>query len=237
MAAQRLPMERHHHHRDVSGGSLRAAVFGAMDGLVSNGALIAGMIGAGAASGIVAMAGLAGLSAGALSMAVGEYTSVLSQTEATRAEVAREQRELKHSPDAEREELGQMYVARGVDPELATLVTEQIHRDPAVALRIHVLEELGVDADDLPSPWVAAGSSFAAFAGGALIPLLPLLAGATSALPVIVVTLFALFCSGALVTRLTGRSAWFGGSRQLILGVGAAAVAYGIGSLVGHTFT
>lgn len=230
-------MERHHHHRDVSGGSLRAAVFGAMDGLVSNGALIAGMIGSGAASGIVAMAGLAGLSAGALSMAVGEYTSVLSQTEATRAEVAREKRELKHSPDDERKELAHAYVARGVDPELAKLVAEQIHRDPSVALRIHVLEELGVDADDLPSPWVAAGSSLAAFAGGALIPLLPLLAGATSALPVIVVTLFALFCSGALVTRLTGRSAWFGGGRQLILGVGAAAIAYGIGSLVGHTFT
>ena len=233
--AQSYPMERHGHHRQVNGGWLRAGVFGAMDGLVSNGALIAGMMGAGAASGTVALAGLAGLAAGASSMAAGEYTSVASQTEATRAEIAREKREIEHAPEEEREELAQLYVARGVDPDLARHVTAQIHRDPAVALRIHVLEELGVDAEDLPSPWVAAASSFAAFAVGAAIPLLPLLLGPAGTTPVALVTLLALFCSGAAVTRLTGRPVWYGRSRQLVLGVLAGAFAFGIGHLSGQT--
>lgn len=225
--------EIHHQHRDVSGGWLRAAVFGAMDGLVSNGALIAGMIGGGASGSTVTLAGLAGLAAGASSMAAGEYTSVASQSEAVRKEIAVERRELEDNPRGERAELAKMYMSRGVEPELARQVAEQIHRNNAVALRIHVLEELGVDSDDLPSPWVAAGSSFAAFAVGAFIPVLPLLLGVSAAWPVIVVTLVALFVTGAAVTFLTGRSIWFGGTRQLLLGVLAALLAYGIGLLFG----
>ncbi|NEE02243.1 VIT1/CCC1 transporter family protein [Phytoactinopolyspora halotolerans] len=227
------PVELHHQHRDVSGGWLRAAVFGAMDGLVSNGALIAGMIGGGATGSTVTLAALAGLTAGASSMAAGEYTSVASQSEAARAEIEVERREIARHPEEEKAELAEMYASRGVDPELARQVAEQIHRDDAVALRIHVLEELGVDAEDLPSPWVAAGSSFAAFAVGALIPVLPLLLGAASVLPVVLVTLGALFATGAVVTVLTGRSPWFGGTRQLLLGVLAALFAFGVGHLFG----
>ena len=149
--------EIHHQHRDVTGGWLRPAVFGVMDGLVSNFALIAGVAGGGAEPGTVALAGLAGLVAGAFSMATGEYTSVASQTELTRAEIAVEQAEIRRRPEAELAELAGLYEARGVEPALARRVAEQLSRDPEQAWRVHAREELGVDPDDLPSPWTAAG--------------------------------------------------------------------------------
>ncbi|WP_067142495.1 VIT1/CCC1 transporter family protein [Microtetraspora malaysiensis] len=231
MTAQAV--ELHSHHRDVTGGWLRPAVFGVMDGLVSNAALLAGVVGGGATGTAVTVAGLAGLAAGAFSMATGEYTSVASQRELTQAEIAVERRELARNPEAEERELALLYQSRGLTPELAEEVARQLHRDDEVAWRVHAREELGLDPDDLPSPWVAAGSSFLAFAIGALIPVLPFLLGSSSMSAVIVLTAVALFATGALVARLTARSPLYGGGRQLVLGALAAAVTYGVGSLVG----
>jgi VIT1/CCC1 family predicted Fe2+/Mn2+ transporter len=227
--------ELHDHHRDGTGGWLRAAVFGAMDGLVSNFALIAGVVGAGAAPRMVVATGLAGLAAGACSMAAGEYVSVASQAEMTAAEIAMERRELERNPAGEAHELARLYQARGLDERLARQVADELSRDPEVAWRIHVKEELGVDPDDLPSPWVAATSSFAAFSVGALVPVLPFLFGLTSLLLTLVLSGAGLFLTGALVARLTTRPAWYGGLRQLGLGAVAAGVTFGIGSLVGAT--
>jgi vacuolar iron transporter family protein len=227
--------EIHDHHRDVTGGWLRAAVFGAMDGLVSNFALIAGVVGAGAPPRMVVATGLAGLAAGACSMAAGEYVSVASQAELTAAEIAVERRELQRNPVGEENELAMLYRARGLDERLAREVAQQLSRDPEVAWRIHVREELGVDPDDLPSPWVAATSSFAAFSAGALVPVLPFLFGLTSLFVTLVVSGAGLFLTGALVARLTSRPGWYGGLRQLGLGAVAAGVTFGIGHLVGAT--
>ena len=146
------PREPLHEHRDVTGGWLRPAVFGAMDGLVSNFALIAGVVGGGADSSTVALAGLAGLAAGAFSMAAGEYTSVASQSELALAEIELERRELHEHPEVELEELARMYARRGVDLELAREFARQVSRDPQQALEAHVWEELGVHPDELPSP-------------------------------------------------------------------------------------
>jgi VIT1/CCC1 family predicted Fe2+/Mn2+ transporter len=231
--ATTTPMELHTHHRDVTGGALRAAVFGAMDGLVSNFALIAGVAGSGASARTVLISGLAGLAAGAFSMAAGEYTSVASQTELTQAEIEVERAELRHSPEAEERELRALYEARGVSPDLAREVARQLSADPEVAWRIHAREELGVDPDGLPSPWVAACSSFVCFALGALIPLLPYLLGITSIALVAAVSAVGLFVAGAAVARLTARPAWYGGARQLLLGSLAAAATFGLGGLVG----
>jgi VIT1/CCC1 family predicted Fe2+/Mn2+ transporter len=126
-----------------------------------------------------------------------------------------------------------MYVGRGVEPDLALEVSRQIHRDFDKAVDVHTREELGVTLDGLPSPLLAAGSSFVSFAIGAIIPVLPYLLGADSLLPGIIVSLIGLFAAGAVVTRVTSRSWWFGGIRQLILGAIAAALTYGIGNLVG----
>jgi VIT1/CCC1 family predicted Fe2+/Mn2+ transporter len=230
-------VEMHGHHRDVTGGWLRAAVFGAMDGLVSNFALIAGVVGAGAPARMVVVTGLAGLAAGASSMAAGEYVSVASQAELMAAEIKVERREIARNPAGERHELALLYEARGLDRDLAEQVAEQLSRDPEVAWRIHVREELGVDPDDLPSPRVAAVSSFAAFSVGALLPLLPFLLGLHSLTTTVAVSAVGLFASGAVVARLTTTSGWYGGLRQLLLGAAAALVTFGIGWLVGTNLT
>jgi VIT1/CCC1 family predicted Fe2+/Mn2+ transporter len=225
--------EMHHDHQNVNGGWLRPAVFGAMDGLVSNVALIAGIAGGGAPPRTVALAGMLGLLAGALSMASGEYTSVRSQGEALHAELAVERAEIARRPMAEEAELAGIYRRRGLDPQLAHEVARQLSRDPETVWKVHAREELGVDPDALPSPWVAAGSSFLAFALGALIPLLPYLAGARSLLAALVLAGVGLFGAGALVARFTRRRWWFSGARQLVIGAAAAAVTYGLGTLVG----
>jgi VIT1/CCC1 family predicted Fe2+/Mn2+ transporter len=224
-----------HEHGDVTSGWLRPAVFGAMDGLVSNFALMAGVVGgtSGGHSSAVVLAGLAGLAAGAFSMAAGEYTSVASQEEYTRAEIEVERREISLRPAAEEAELAQMYVDRGISPELAAAMAAQIHLDPELAVEVHTREELGVDPDNLPSPMVAAGSSFVSFAVGALLPVLPYLLGAHTILPALVVSLLALFGCGALVSRVTTRSWWYGGLRQLLLGGTAAGLTFLIGDVVG----
>ncbi|MFE9247504.1 VIT1/CCC1 transporter family protein [Streptomyces sp. NPDC007088] len=223
----------HHTHRDVTGGWLRPAVFGAMDGLVSNLALITGVAGGAVAPHTVVLTGLAGLAAGAFSMAAGEYTSVASQRELVLAELDVERLELRRHPEDEIAELAELYVARGVEPELAAEVARQLSADPEQALEIHAREELGVDPGDLPSPSLAAGSSFVSFAVGALLPVLPYLLGATTLWPAVLLALAGLFLCGAVVARVTARTWWFGGLRQLVLGGAAAGVTYVLGNLFG----
>ncbi|CAG6391203.1 VIT1/CCC1 transporter family protein [Streptomyces cocklensis] len=225
--------EIHHKHRDVTGGWLRPATFGVVDGLVSNFALVAGVVGGGAGAHAVVLTGLAGLTAGACSMATGEYISVTSQNELAQAEIAREQRELATNPEEELRELTLAYEAKGVRPELAAEIATALTADPDVALRVHVREELGVDPDDLPSGWSAAASSFAAFALGALLPLLPFVFGASDIAPALVASSAGLVVTGALTAKLTASSGWFGASRQLLLGGVSAAVTFGVGLLVG----
>lgn len=225
-----------HEHSDVTGGWLRPAVFGAMDGLVSNAALIAGVAGgtrdAGNTSAVI-LAGLAGLAAGAFSMAAGEYASVASQSEAADFEVQKERAEIIANPEGETAELAEMLAEKGIDSELAAMVAEQIHRDLDGAVAVHAMEEFGIDPDELAKPGVAAGASFIAFSFGAFVPVLPYLLGATLLWPAILVTLIALFGCGALVTRLTDRPWWFGGGRQVLLGVAAFAITYLVGLAVG----
>ncbi len=233
--AEREALRISHEHSDVTGGWLRPAVFGASDGLVSNFALIAGVSGGSDDSKAVLLAGLAGLAAGAFSMAAGEYISVRSQAEQAMAEIELERRELERNPRGEEVELAQMYVAKGLDPELARQVARQLSRDPHRVLGVHVREELGISEDDLPSARLAAGSSFASFAIGALLPVLPYLFGATTLWPSLLLTLAGLFLCGAFVTRLTPRPWWYGGLRQTAVGAVAAAVTFGVGSLVGSS--
>jgi VIT1/CCC1 family predicted Fe2+/Mn2+ transporter len=224
-----------HNHADVSGGWLRPAVFGAMDGLVTNIALIAGVGGGGVAPRTLVLTGVAGLVAGAISMGLGEYTSVRSQNEQVGAEVEKERRELERHPEAEAKELADAWAARGLPRDLADQVAQVLKRNPDEALRVHVREELGVDPDEQPSPWTAAISSFLCFSAGAVIPLLPYLFGLSNLWIALGVGGVGLFAAGAVVARFTGRRWWTSGLRQLILGAAAAGATYGIGSLIGVT--
>ncbi|MEV4383237.1 VIT1/CCC1 transporter family protein [Streptosporangium sp. NPDC049644] len=225
--------EMHHRHRDVNGGWLRPSVFGAMDGLVSNFALIAGVAGGTASTTVIVLAGVAGLAAGAFSMAGGEYVSVASQRELALAEIDVERRELERHPEAEQQELAKLYEDRGVEPAVAAEVARQISMDPDRALEVHTQAELGVTAQDLPSPRIAAISSFLSFGVGALLPLLPYLLGVTSLTTSAVISCLALFGAGALVSRVTARSWWYSGLRQLLVGAVAAALTFGLGTLLG----
>jgi vacuolar iron transporter family protein len=225
--------DHNHTHRDINGGWLRPAVFGAMDGLVSNLGLVAGVTGSSASNRVIVISGLAGLVAGAFSMAAGEYTSVASQRELVQAELEIERRELRRHPEDELKELAAVYESRGVEPKLAMEVARQLHEDPEQALETHAREELGVDPGDLPSPTTAAISSFLSFSVGAVLPVLPYLLGATSLWYAVVLALAGLFACGAMVARVTARRWWFSGLRQLGLGAGAAAVTYGLGAAFG----
>ncbi|MET8833637.1 VIT1/CCC1 transporter family protein [Micromonospora sp. NPDC004540] len=224
---------REAHHADVSGGWLRPAVFGAMDGLVTNIALIAGVGGGGVSPRSIVLTGAAGLVAGAISMGLGEYTSVRSANEQVAAEVAKERRELERHPEAEARELADAWVARGLPRDLATQVAEAVRRNPEEALRVHVREELGVDPDEQPSPWAAAVSSFLCFSVGALVPLVTYLLGFTSLALALGVGGVGLFVAGAIVARFTNRAWWSSGLRQLLLGALAAGATYLVGTLIG----
>jgi VIT1/CCC1 family predicted Fe2+/Mn2+ transporter len=222
-----------HHHADVSGGWLRAATFGAMDGLVTNIALIAGVGGGGVSAHTLVLTGVAGLVAGAISMGIGEYTSVRTQNEQVDAELAKELRELRVNPEGEAAELVDTWTARGLPVELARQVADVLKANPEQALRVHAQEELGIVPDELPSPWTAAASSFVCFSIGAFIPLITYLAGIDNLALALGVGGVGLFVAGALVARFTGRSWWRSGLRQLLLGALAAAATYGIGALIG----
>ncbi len=224
-----------HSHADVSGGWLRAAVFGAMDGLVSNTALVAGVAGGGAAPRTVVLSGVAGLIAGAISMALGEYTSVKTQNEQLELEVAKERRELRVNPDGELAELVQMLRVRGVDERLAREVAVQLSRDPETALRLHIVAELGLSPEDKPSPRTAAGTSLLTFSLGALLPLLPYLFGFPLLWAALVSGGIGLVVAGALSSAFTPRPWWYAGLRQLLFGAIAAGATYAIGTAIGVT--
>jgi VIT1/CCC1 family predicted Fe2+/Mn2+ transporter len=228
------PLERRHRGLG-SGGNLRAAVFGVNDGLVSNASLILGVAGAGADARSVVLAGVAGLAAGAFSMAVGEYVSVRSQRELYEHQIALERDELAQYPEAEAQELALIYAAKGVPKRQAEQVAKRLVADPEHALDTLAREELGLNPADLGAPFGAAASSFAAFAAGASIPLLPyFFAASSSALAVaIAVTAVALFAIGATMSLFTGRGALLSGLRMLALGASAGAVTWAVGRLAG----
>jgi VIT1/CCC1 family predicted Fe2+/Mn2+ transporter len=205
-----------------------------MDGLVTNVSLIAGVGGGGGSAHTIVLTGLAGLAAGACSMAAGEYVSVSSQNELIYAEVDKERFELENNAVAEQAELATMLRARGVSPATARQAAAEISAHPEKALAVHTLEELGVDHTELPSPVVAAGASLASFAVGALIPLLPYLAGFHVLAAALGCAAIAAVAGGGMVARLTGRPFWRGALRQLVLGACAAGITYLIGILVGH---
>lgn len=222
-----------HTHSDLSGGWLRPTVFGAMDGLVTNIALVAGVGGGGASSHVIVLSGVAGLVAGAFSMALGEYASVETQNNAVRAEVAVERTELERNPDAEQAELADMYAEMGLSRETADRVAAEVHADPELAVRVHVTQELGVDPDEQPSPLTAGISSFLAFSLGALLPILPFLVGQPSLLAGLAVGGAGLFVAGVLVARYTTRTWWQNGLRQLLFGAIAAGATFVVGHLIG----
>jgi vacuolar iron transporter family protein len=222
-------------HRDVNGGWLRPAVFGAMDGLVTNSSLIAGVGAGGGAHGAIVLTGIAGLIAGAFSMATGEFISVKSQNELTEAEVELERRQHARDPVGKRKRLTQIFMDKGVSPNLAEAVVRQISADPDRAVAAHAREDLGIDPDDLPSPRTAAGASFASFIVGALIPISPFLVGYPVLKAALVISGLAAFVGGAAVAKLTGRSMLMGGVRQLTAAALATGMAFGIGHLIsGH---
>ena len=223
-------------HRGVSGGgNLRAAVFGVNDGLVSNASLILGVAGASANNSIILLSGVAGLLAGAFSMAAGEYVSVRSQREMFEHQIGLERDELAQYPEEEAEELALIYAARGLAREDALKLAKAIIADPAQALDTLAREELGLNPEELGSPWGAAIFSFLSFAAGALAPLLPFLAlGGDRALPVSIgITALALFAVGAAISLFTGRSALRDGLRMLAIGAAAGGLTYAIGRMLG----
>ncbi len=223
-------------HKGVSGGNLRAAVFGVNDGLVSNTSLIMGIAGAGANSDFILMSGVAGLLAGALSMAAGEYVSVRSQREMYEYQIALERDELAEYPDEEAEELALIYSARGMALERARELSGQMMANPAQALQALAREELGLNPADLGSPWGAAAFSFFSFALGAALPLIPLLTHVGSQYvvrAVAVVSGCGLLAVGLAISLFTGRSAWRSGLRMLAIGAGAALATWLIGRLIG----
>ncbi|MFP5322407.1 MAG: VIT1/CCC1 transporter family protein [Acidimicrobiia bacterium] len=229
------PPVAEHHHRDVRGGAARAAVFGISDGLVSNVGLILGVAGADPAPSVVRVAGLAGLVAGAISMAAGEWNSMRVQAELFEREVALERLEIRRHPQVEQAELEQLYRSRGVTPSASRALAESVMADEELAVRTHAREELGIDPDELGSPTAAAVSSFAAFAVGAVIPLVPWFIGSGTAAMVasLVAALVAAVVIGVVIARFTERPAARVAARQVAFTAVPAALTYTIGTLVG----
>jgi len=223
-------------HRGVGGGNLRAAVFGVNDGLLSNASLILGVAGAGVDARFILTSGVAGLLAGALSMAVGEYVSVRSQREMYEYQIGLERDELEEYPDEEAEELALIYAARGMEIGAARELARTLIRDPKHALDALAREELGLNPDDLGSPWGAARFSFVSFAFGALVPLTPFLFNPGSVRGTVwaaAMTLVALFLVGLALSLFTGRGALRGGLRMMAIGLGAGGATFLIGRLLG----
>lgn len=222
-------------HRSDRSGALRAGVFGVSDGLVSNAALVMGFAGSGAERSTIVLAGVAGLLAGAFSMAAGEYVSMASQREMFEREISLEAQELAEHPEEEREELILLYQAKGLSAEEATHLADRLMSDPQTALDTLTREELGLDPDELGSPWSAALSSMLAFTAGAAVALVPYLfaAGGAALVAAIIGVSVALFAVGGGMGVLNGRSLIRSGLRQLLVGGLAASVTYAVGSLLG----
>jgi vacuolar iron transporter family protein len=222
-------------HRSARSGTLRASIFGVSDGLVSNLSLVMGVAGASDQGGLILLAGIAGLLAGAFSMAAGEYISMQSQRELFERQIELERAELEAMPEEEERELAALYVAKGFSREEAGRIAARMFEDPETALDALVREELGLDPDELGSPWGAAGGSFLAFCAGAIVPVIPYLFGGGSVVffTSFGLSLVALFLVGAAVSLLTGRSLLLSGIRQLGIGAAAAVVTYAVGSIIG----
>jgi vacuolar iron transporter family protein len=233
------PATTHHagrqHHRDVQGGGARAAVFGASDGLLTNVSLILGVAGAGPSASIVRLAGLAGLVAGAFSMAAGEFVSMSAQKELLERELDIERRELERHPEAETKELAATFARRGLDDADAQRLAEAIMRDPEIALDVHAREELGFHPGQTGNPWQAAISSFVSFGVGAIIPLVPwfFTSGASAVIASIILGAVSALAIGWGVAVFTDRSRIYSAVRQLLIAGVAAAVTFGVGTLVG----
>ena len=232
MSEQELPHDFDHEHADVSGGWLRPATFGAMDGLVTNTALIAG-VGAAADAHAVVLSGVAGLVAGAFSMALGEFTSVTTANEQIDSEVRVEKRAFEAHPGAEKAELVSMLEKMGLSRDTATQATEELHRNEESAVNFHLVQELGVDPEEKPSAPLAAVSSFVMFAIGAVIPLLPYLAGFQSLWAGLICGGIGLLIAGGVAARFTRKPLWQGSLRQLALGAIAVGATYLVGHLIG----
>lgn len=223
-------------HKSIGGNTLRAAVLGANDGLCSNLSLVMGVAGASMNDRVLLLTGLAGLLAGACSMALGEWISVTSSKELNEREIRIEEEEFDLNPAGEREELQLIYESKGMKPEAAKNLADHMVKNKATAMDALTREELGIDPEEKGgSAMVAAGSSFALFGFGAIIPVIPFffLGGVTAVEVSAVLSATALFGFGAVGTLFTGKPVWFAGTRQLILGLLAALVTYGLGHLLG----
>jgi vacuolar iron transporter family protein len=223
-------------HRSGRSGTLRAVIFGVSDGLVSNLALVMGVAGAaGEQRHFILLAGVAGLLAGAFSMAAGEYISMQSQRELFERQIALERAEMEAMPEEEEAEMAAIYRAKGFRQDEAKAIAHRLFENPEHALDQLIREELGLDPDELGSPFGAAAGSFIAFAGGAFVPVLPYIVGSGvgAFVSAIVISLCALFAVGAGVSLLTGRSVLFSGARQVAIGATAAVVTFAVGSAIG----
>ena len=227
------PHEYDHSHPDLSGGWLRASVFGAMDGLVSNIALIAGIGAAGASPQTVVLTGAAGLVAGAFSMALGEYASVKTSNEQVDSELEIERQAHARNPQGEENELVLNFIEMGMTEKTAQFAASEVHQNSEQAARIHITQELGVDPDSKPSPWIAAMSSFAMFAAGAFIPLIPYALGFESLWLGLATGGVGLLVAGGIAARFTRKSWWKSALRQLFFGAIAVTATYLVGSLLG----
>lgn len=226
-------------HRAGGQGTLRAGVFGANDGLVSSFSLVMGVAGAGTSEGVIVLAGIAGLLAGAFSMAAGEWVSVKAQRELFEHQLEIERREIHEQPEAEHNELVAIYQRKGLPRRDASRLASAIMADPQTALDTHAREELGLDPNDLGSPWRAALSSFVLFSAGAAVPVVPFLVLPLAAAFVasLIASAIALFTVGALISFVTGRNLFLSGARMLLIGGGAATVTYLVGKLIGVSVT
>ncbi len=222
-------------HRGDRSGALRAGVFGVSDGLVSNTSLVMGFAGSNAGHTAVLLAGVAGLLAGSFSMAAGEYVSMASQREMYEREISLEAQELEENPEEERAELALLYRAKGLSKAEAETLADRIMSDRRVALDTLAREELGLDPSSLGSPWSAAVSSLLTFALGAFVVVLPYLigGGAAALVAAIVLAALAMLAVGGGIGLLNGRSMVKSALRQLLFGVAAAAITFGIGHLIG----
>jgi VIT1/CCC1 family predicted Fe2+/Mn2+ transporter len=225
-------------HQAAGGNALRAAVLGANDGLISNASLVMGVAGAELAGRSILITGLAGLLAGSLSMALGEWLSVQSARELFQRQIGLEREELLAAPEEEAEELALIYQAKGLSPEQAREIGQRLVQDPQAALDTLAREELGIDPAELGgSAWVAAITSFLLFSAGAIIPVVPyfFVEGTTAVSISIILSVIGLFAIGAAITVITGRNALVSGLRQVLFGVTAAAITFGVGRLFGVT--
>ena len=227
------PHDYDHRHADVSSGWLRATVFGAMDGLVSNIGLIAGIAAAGAPRGVIVLTGVSGLIAGAISMALGEYTSVRTQNEQLDAEVNIERAALARNPEGEEAELAALFRRLGMSDDVAVQAAAEVHTDGERALRVHLAHELGLNPEEKASPWVAAFSSLASFSIGAFIPVAPFIFDFGSIWSGLAFGGVGLLLAGGLAAGFTKRNRLLGAARQLLFGGIAVAVTYSIGMLLG----